>query len=98
MPSTTSYKRGDIVSRLVPVYLKAELQTERQRLQAYLDRTVYVHRVQFEKECAALSEIWKTIAELRSVFEALAQRGREAEHDAEYETRISSRPASSMRS
>jgi hypothetical protein len=64
------------------------LQVERQRLQAHLDRSVYVHRVQFEKEFAALSEIWKTIAELRAVFERLTQRRREAEHDGECGDRV----------
>lgn len=68
--------------------LKGELETERQKLQVHLDRAVYVHRVQFEKEFAALSEIWKCIAELRAVFEALSMRSRDAAGDAEYMKRI----------
>ncbi len=68
--------------------LKGELEFERQRVQAQLDRTVYVHRVQFEKEFSALSEIWLRIAELRAVFEALATRSRDAAGDAAFQERI----------
>lgn len=64
--------------------LKNDLETHRQRLQAHLDRTVHIHRAQFEKEFGALSEIWQRIAELRAVFEALGLRSRDAAQDAEY--------------
>ncbi|MBI3492800.1 MAG: hypothetical protein HY047_13640 [Acidobacteria bacterium] len=68
--------------------LKADIERTQQRLQAHLDRSTYVHRVQFEKEFTALSDIWKAVADLRSVLEGLSWRDRDHEDDMQYEKRI----------
>ena len=41
--------------------LKAEQDTDVKRLQAALERTVFVHRVQFETEFAAMKAIWEKV-------------------------------------
>jgi hypothetical protein len=53
--------------------LKSDFETTHRRIQADLDKAVHVHRVQFETEFRALSDIWvKLSAVLASVREALS--------------------------
>jgi len=47
-------------------HLRTELETKIRTLQAALDRTILVHRVQFEAEFAALREIWSKVAAVRA--------------------------------
>jgi len=47
-------------------HLRTELETKMRTLQAALDRTILVHRVQFEAEFAALREIWSKVAAVRA--------------------------------
>lgn len=51
--------------------LHGEVEAMNRRLQAELDKTTHVYRVQFEKEFQALVEIWKAVSELRSEIAAL---------------------------
>jgi len=46
--------------------LRSELEGEVRRLQAALDRTVLVHRVQFETEFTILRDIWAKVAAVRA--------------------------------
>jgi hypothetical protein len=48
--------------------LKTELQGEIHTLQAVLNRTVFVHRTQFETEFAALRDIWAKVAGVRATM------------------------------
>src|SRR5260221_7098450 len=48
--------------------LKGKLEGANKRIQAELDKTVYVHRVQFETEFKALSGIWAKVAAVRSAL------------------------------
>jgi hypothetical protein len=50
--------------------LKSELDGMNKKVQAELDKSVYVHRVHFETEFRALSEIWAKVVAVRA---ALAQ-------------------------
>lgn len=46
--------------------LKTELEREVRSLQTALDRTIFVHRAQFDTEFAALRDIWAKVAEVRA--------------------------------
>lgn len=51
--------------------VRSELETSRRMLQAELDKTIHVHRVQFETEFRVLADIWAKLAILRSAMGAL---------------------------
>jgi hypothetical protein len=51
--------------------LKFRWEGMNKRVQAELDKTVYVHRVQFETEFKALTDIWNRISDARSALAAL---------------------------
>src|SRR5207302_168942 len=51
--------------------LKDELEGKMKRLQSALDRTVLVHRVQFETEFAATRIIWEKLVATRGTMAAL---------------------------
>ena len=46
--------------------LKSELEGEIRTLQTSLDRTVFIHRTQFETEFTALRDIWAKVASVRA--------------------------------
>jgi hypothetical protein len=48
--------------------LKAGLEADVRQMQSDLDRTVLIHRVQFETEFSALREIWSKVAAARSTM------------------------------
>src|SRR5262249_55144572 len=52
-------------------HLKAGHDADVKRLQAVLDRTVFVHRMQFETEFAAMKAIWEKIMETRGTMASL---------------------------
>lgn len=52
-------------------HLNSELEAANRKLQAELDKTIHVYRIQFEKEFQALVGIWKTVSELRSQIAGL---------------------------
>ncbi len=51
--------------------LSGELEAMNRRLQADLDKTVHVHRVQFETEFKGLVEIWRSACAVRSAIMGL---------------------------
>jgi hypothetical protein len=51
--------------------VRSELEASRRMLQAELDKTVHVHRIQFETEFQALADIWAKLAAVRSAMAAL---------------------------
>ena len=51
--------------------LRADLASTQQRLKSELDKTVHVHRVQFETEFRALSVIWEKMSVVRSTMGAV---------------------------
>jgi hypothetical protein len=48
--------------------VKSELEHTRHELQARLDKTVYVHKMQWDVEFAAVSELWTKVTEVRFAF------------------------------
>src|SRR5216683_7228654 len=48
--------------------LKTEFEAVNKKVQAELDKTVFVHRVQFETEFKALSEIWASVVDVRGTM------------------------------
>jgi hypothetical protein len=50
------------------VRLKTELEADIRTLQAALDRTIFVHRAQFDTEFAALRDIWGKVATVRATM------------------------------
>ncbi len=51
--------------------VRAELEASNRRVQAELDKTVFVHRIQFETEFNALSDVWEKLAAVRSTMSVL---------------------------
>lgn len=51
--------------------LKSKLEGMNKKVQAELDKTVYVHRVQFETEFKALSDIWNKVSTVRQALAGL---------------------------
>ena len=51
--------------------LRNEQDTRVKRLQAHLDRTKFVHRVQFETEFAAMKAIWEKVVGTRGTMAGL---------------------------
>lgn len=51
--------------------LKADQDAEVKRLQAAVDRTVFVHRVQFETEFAAMKAVWEKVMATRGTMASL---------------------------
>jgi len=51
--------------------LKGKLEGMNKMVQAELDKTVYVHRVQFETEFKALSDIWNKVSTARAALAGL---------------------------
>jgi hypothetical protein len=51
--------------------LKSRLEGVNKKIQSELDKTVFVHRIQFETEFKALSEIWAKIVAVRASLAAL---------------------------
>src|SRR5688572_17455215 len=68
--------------------IKSDLEAQRRAVQSQLDRSSHVHRLQFEKEFAALAEVWQRIAELRAVFPEPSFRKRDIADDEPYVARI----------
>jgi hypothetical protein len=54
--------------------VRAESEAANRRIQAELDRTTFVHRVQFETEFATLSDLWIKLAAVRARMDALRPR------------------------
>jgi hypothetical protein len=54
--------------------LKGKLEGMNKKVQAELDKTVYVHRLQFETEFKALSDIWNKVSSVRAAFAQLRPR------------------------
>lgn len=48
--------------------VKQDFEAANRHLQAQLDRTVFVHRIQFETEFKALSEIWQQLSAARGLM------------------------------
>lgn len=48
--------------------LKAEIEAKNKEFQGRVDKTIRVHRVQFETEFNALKDVWATLCRLRGVF------------------------------
>ena|SRR5713226_7087242 len=51
--------------------LRSDLEASRRVLQGELDKTIHVHRVQFETEFRVLSDIWAKLSVLRSAMGGL---------------------------
>ena len=54
--------------------LKGELEESHRRLQAELDNTIHVHRIQFETELKALTTVWEGLARTRRAIASLRPR------------------------
>jgi hypothetical protein len=63
--------------------LKNKFEAVNKRLQAELDKTLHVHRVQFEAEFKALSEIWAKLSAVRSSLAVSSPKFSDAETEQE---------------
>ncbi len=61
--------------------LNGELEATNRRLQAELDKTIHVSRVQFEVEFTALRDVWRTASAVRSAIAGLRPQTGFAEDD-----------------
>lgn len=52
-------------------HLKAQMEATNRAFQAEIDKTIFVHRAQFETEFAALKDIWQKMANLLRVMTLL---------------------------
>ncbi len=52
-------------------HFKSDIQKTARQLQGQIDRTLFVHRVQFETEFKALTDIWAKVTRLRRAMAAL---------------------------
>jgi len=51
--------------------IRSDLEKQHRLLQGNLDKAIHVHRVQFETEFRALSDIWEKLSQVRSRMEGL---------------------------
>lgn len=63
--------------------LKSSFEAVNKRMQAELDKTVHVHRVQFETEFKALSDIWARLSTVRSSLAVSSPRFESEHHGSE---------------
>ncbi len=63
--------------------LQGELEATNRRLQAELDKTIHVHRIQFETEFKALVDVWRTASAVRSAITGLRPQTGLSEDDPE---------------
>lgn len=69
--------------------LRAELEEHSRRIQGQIDRSLFMHRAQFDKEFACMQNIWEALARLRAVYPVLEERPRDGVGDAEWRERVS---------
>jgi hypothetical protein len=55
--------------------LKNQMEQASQKLQGDIEKTLVVHRMHFEAEFRALSEVWKQLSELRTALSAFSSLG-----------------------
>src|SRR5471030_2909599 len=51
--------------------IQGDLEQANRRLQAYFDKALHVHRIQFETEFAAMKTIWEKVMAVRSTMASL---------------------------
>jgi hypothetical protein len=67
--------QGDIAKHAKDLEeIKSNFEATNRRIQAELDKTLHVHRVQFETEFRALIEIWAKVSAMRSAIVAAPPR------------------------